>query len=165
MRQNHNFLKDSAHSSYIDGLRDSGIQVESIPMIEEMNTCLQPFGWGAVTIDGFIPGVVFFDFQAHGILPIAADIRQLEHIEYTPAPDIIHEAAGHAPILCNPQYANYVKIFGEIGRKAIATKEEHEVLGIRLNRQMEAPIRTATSTIGKIETKESGQPSSNNKWT
>lgn len=127
MRQNHHFLKDSAHSSYVDGLRDSGIKIESIPRIEEMNACLQPFGWGAVTIDGFIPGVVFFDFQAHGFLPIAADIRQLEHIEYTPAPDIIHEAAGHAPILCNPQYANYVKIFGEIGRKAIATKEEHEV--------------------------------------
>jgi len=127
MRQNYYYLKDSAHPSYVDGLRESGIKIESIPKIEEMNACLQPFGWGAVSIDGFIPGVVFFDFQAHGILPIAAEIRQLEHIEYTPAPDIIHEAAGHAPILCHPQYANYVKIFGEIGRKAIATKEEHEV--------------------------------------
>ncbi|MBP1934641.1 phenylalanine-4-hydroxylase [Ammoniphilus resinae] len=127
MRQNYYFLKDAAHPYYVDGLRKSGIKIESIPKIEEMNACLQPFGWGAVSIDGFIPGVVFFDFQSHGILPIAAEIRQLEHIEYTPAPDIIHEAAGHAPILCHPQYANYVKIFGEIGRKAIATKEEHEV--------------------------------------
>ncbi len=149
MRQNHNFLKDSAHSSYIDGLRDSGIKMESIPMIEEMNTCLQPFGWGAVTIDGFIPGVVFFDFQAHGILPIAADIRQLEHIEYTPAPDIIHEAAGHAPILCNPQYANYVKIFGEIGRKAIATKEEHEVF--EAIRTLSALLESGTASEQDIQ--------------
>jgi phenylalanine-4-hydroxylase len=32
------------------------------------------------------------EFQAYNVLVIASDIRQLEHIEYTPAPDIIHEA-------------------------------------------------------------------------
>ena len=127
MRQNHHFLRGKAHSSYLDGFRDSGIDMESIPNIKAMNDCLEPYGWGAVTIDGYIPGVAFFDFQARGILPIATDIRQAENIEYTPAPDIIHEAAGHAPILCDPTYARYVKIFGEIGSKAIATKEEHEV--------------------------------------
>lgn len=150
MRQNHHFLKYSAHSSYVDGLRDSGIKIESIPKIEEMNACLRPFGWGAVTIDGFIPGVVFFDFQAHGILPIAAEIRQLEHIEYTPAPDIIHEAAGHAPILCHPQYADYVKIFGEIGRKAIATKEEHEVF--EAVKALSALLESGTATDKDIQT-------------
>jgi phenylalanine-4-hydroxylase len=31
------------------------------------------------------------EFQAYNVLVIASDIRQLEHIEYTPAPDIIHE--------------------------------------------------------------------------
>jgi phenylalanine-4-hydroxylase len=38
------------------------------------------------------------EFQAYNVLVIASDIRQLEHIEYTPA-DIIHEGAGHAPII------------------------------------------------------------------
>jgi hypothetical protein len=38
------------------------------------------------------------EFQAYNVLVIASDIRQLEHIEYTPAPDIIHEGAGHAPL-------------------------------------------------------------------
>jgi phenylalanine-4-hydroxylase len=127
MRRNHRFLKETAHPSYVNGLQDSGINIESIPKIEEMNECLKPFGWAAVTIPGYIPGVVFFDFQGRGILPIATDIRTLEHVNYTPAPDIIHEAAGHAPILCDPQYAEYVKIFGNIGSKAIATKEEHDV--------------------------------------
>jgi phenylalanine-4-hydroxylase len=127
MRQNTNFLDGRAHKAYIDGLKASGINIESIPNVEEMNECLAPYGLGAATIDGFIPGVAFFDFQAHGILPIATDIRTLDHIDYTPAPDIIHEAAGHAPILCDEKYAQYVKIFGEIGSKAIATKEEHDV--------------------------------------
>lgn len=127
MRQNHNFLKDIAHPSYTSGLKASGIHIEKIPNVQEMNEALSPFGWGAANIDGFIPGVVFFDFQAHGILPIASDIRKLENIQYTPAPDIIHEAAGHAPILCEEKFSEYVKLFGEIGSKALATKEEHEL--------------------------------------
>ncbi|MEB1808904.1 MAG: aromatic amino acid hydroxylase [Bacillaceae bacterium] len=127
MRQNHHTLKDLAHEAYTEGLKASGIYTERIPDVSEMNQCLAPFGWGAATIDGFIPGVAFFEFQANGILPVVAEIRKLENIQYTPAPDMIHEAAGHAPILCNEKYSEYVKLFGEIGKKAIATKEEHDV--------------------------------------
>jgi hypothetical protein len=36
---------------------------------------------------------MLLEFQAYNVLVIASDIRQLEHIEYTPAPDI-HEGAG-----------------------------------------------------------------------
>ncbi|MEH7012229.1 aromatic amino acid hydroxylase [Neobacillus niacini] len=127
MRQNHNYLKDTAHQAYVGGLKSSGISVEKIPNVTDMNKALEPFGWGAANIDGFIPGVIFFDFQAHGILPIASDIRKLENIQYTPAPDIIHEAAGHAPILCEEKFSEYVKLFGQIGSKALATSEEHEL--------------------------------------
>ncbi|CRK83192.1 aromatic amino acid hydroxylase [Neobacillus massiliamazoniensis] len=127
MRQNHHNLKETAHSAYVGGLKSSAISVEKIPNVTEMNESLEPFGWGAANIDGFIPGVVFFDFQANGILPIASDIRKLENIQYTPAPDIIHEAAGHAPILCEEKFSEYVKLFGEIGSKALATSEEHEL--------------------------------------
>lgn len=127
MRQNHHFLKDTAHDAYVDGLKASGIKIESIPNVDEMNTSLSPYNWGAVNIDGFIPGVIFFDFQGHGFLPIASDIRKLENIQYTPAPDIIHEAAGHAPILLDEKFSEYVKLFGSIGAKALATKEEHEL--------------------------------------
>ncbi|WHX98301.1 aromatic amino acid hydroxylase [Neobacillus sp. DY30] len=127
MRQNHNYLKDTAHQAYVGGLKSSGISVEKIPNVTDMNKALEPYGWGAANIDGFIPGVIFFDFQAHGILPIASDIRKLENIQYTPAPDIIHEAAGHAPILCERKFSEYVKLFGQIGSKALATSEEHEL--------------------------------------
>jgi phenylalanine-4-hydroxylase len=61
-----------------------------------MNRILTEIGWAAVAVDGFNP--TFMEFQAYNVLVIASDIRQLEHIEYTPAPDIIHEGAGHAPL-------------------------------------------------------------------
>lgn len=126
MKQNHNFLEDIAHPAFLKGLKGSGIEVEMIPRVSEMNECLSKIGWGAVIVDGLIPGNAFFDLQAHGILPIATDIRKATNIEYTPAPDIIHEAAGHAPILFDETYSTFVKKIGEVGAKAFATEEEHE---------------------------------------
>jgi len=127
MRQNSSFLGTRAHGAYLEGLRTSGIRIDRIPNIREMNESLSTIGWGAVTVNGFIPGTAFFDFQAHNILPIACDIRQYEHIAYTPAPDIIHEAAGHAPIIKDETYRKYLQIFGSIGAKALSTWEDYEV--------------------------------------
>jgi phenylalanine-4-hydroxylase len=84
-----------------------------------MNRILREIGWAAVAVDGFIPPNAFMEFQAYQVLVIAADIRQLEHIEYTPSPDIIHEAAGHAPMIANPDYAEYLRRLGAIGAKTI----------------------------------------------
>ena len=92
-----------------------------------MNRILKDIGWAAVSVDGFIPPNAFMEFQAYNVLVIASDIRTIEHIEYTPAPDIIHEAAGHAPIIANPEYAEYLRRFGEIGCKAIASEKDDEM--------------------------------------
>ncbi|NOZ46598.1 MAG: aromatic amino acid hydroxylase [Chlorobi bacterium] len=127
MHQNIKYLKNVAHSSYIQGLQKTGINTERIPRIEEMNDILVEIGWAAVCVDGFIPPAAFMEFQAHNILVIAADIRQINNIEYTPAPDIIHEAAGHAPIIANEEYATYLKLFGEIGHKAFSSKNDYEI--------------------------------------
>jgi phenylalanine-4-hydroxylase len=92
-----------------------------------MNRILKEIGWAAVAVDGFIPPAAFMEFQAYNVLVIASDIRQLDHIEYTPAPDIIHEGAGHAPIIANPEYAEYLRRFGEIGCKAISNAKDYEL--------------------------------------
>ncbi len=76
---------------------------------------------------GFIPPAVFTEMQARGVLAIAEDIRTHEHIEYTPAPDIVHESAGHAPIIKDARYAEYLKRCGVAGFKAIATREDRAV--------------------------------------
>ena len=41
--------------------------------------------------------------------------------------DIIHEGAGHAPISANPEYAEYLRRFGEIGCKAISSHRDFEM--------------------------------------
>ncbi|MEP6653106.1 MAG: aromatic amino acid hydroxylase [Myxococcales bacterium] len=120
-------LVETAHPTYRDGLAATGISVDHIPRISEMNERLSRFGWRAVCVDGFIPPRAFQEFQAHGILPIAADIRTRQHLAYTPAPDIIHEAAGHAPILPDPVYARFLRRIGELGAQAFTVPEEDRV--------------------------------------
>jgi phenylalanine-4-hydroxylase len=127
MRQNTFFLKEYAHKVYFRGLLDTGISLERIPRIEEMNDILGKIDWGAVAVDGFIPPAAFMEFQAYKVLVIACDMRQIHHIEYTPAPDIVHEAAGHAPIIVDREYSNYLQRFGEVGARAMSSKKDFEL--------------------------------------
>ena len=127
MRMNVDYLSKVAHTSYVAGLEKTGISIENIPYMEGMNRILKEIGWAAVSVDGFIPPNAFMEFQAYNVLVIASDMRTINHIEYTPAPDIIHEAAGHAPIIANPEYAEYLRRFGEIGSKAISSAKDYEM--------------------------------------
>ncbi len=127
MRKNISYLSKVAHSLYNEGLEKTGISIDHIPNMYGMNRILKEIGWAAVAVDGFIPPNAFMEFQAYKVLVIASDIRQLENIEYTPAPDIIHEAAGHAPIIASEDYAEYLRRFGEIGAKAILSSHDNKM--------------------------------------
>jgi len=126
MRKNLDFLSDHAHPAYLDGLK-TGITIDKIPDIDEMNSCLEKIDWRAIIVDGFIPPAAFMEFQALKILVISAEMRTFGHILYTPAPDIVHEAAGHAPIIADEEYAEYLQQFGEYGSKAMSSKADFDI--------------------------------------
>lgn len=152
MRKNVDYLSKVAHSSYLEGLQKTGLEIDNIPNMYGMNRILKEIGWAAVAVDGFIPPNAFMEFQAYNVLVIACDIRQLEHIEYTPAPDIIHEGAGHAPIIANPEYAEYLRRFGEIGCKAISSARDYELYeAIRLLSILKEAEDTPAEEIKKAE--------------
>lgn len=120
-------LRETAHPAYEKGFLAAGITVDRIPRIDEMSRRLERFGFRAVCVDGFIPPRAFQAFQALGVLPIAADIRSSKHLAYTPAPDIIHEAAGHAPFLAEPHYARYVRRIGRVAERAFSTPADRRL--------------------------------------
>ncbi|WP_291136973.1 aromatic amino acid hydroxylase [Flavobacterium sp. UBA7663] len=152
MRKNVSYLSKVAHNSYLEGLEKTGLEIDNIPNMYGMNRILKEIGWAAVAVDGFIPPNAFMEFQAYNVLVIACDIRQLEHIEYTPAPDIIHEGAGHAPIIANPEYAEYLRRFGEIGCKAISSSRDYELYeAIRLLSILKEAEDTPEAAIKKAE--------------
>ncbi len=154
MRMNIDFLSKVAHKSYLSGLEKTGISTENIPKMEGMNRILKEIGWAAVSVDGFIPPNAFMEFQAYNVLVIASDIRTINHIAYTPAPDIIHEAAGHAPIIANPEYAEYLRRFGEIGSKAISSAKDYEMYeAIRLLSILKENPNSSKKEISKAQEK------------
>ncbi|WP_298426636.1 aromatic amino acid hydroxylase [uncultured Kordia sp.] len=161
MRKSVSYLSTVAHHSYLDGLQKTGISIDTIPSMYGMNRILKEIGWAAVAVDGFIPPNAFMEFQAYKVLVIASDIRQLEHISYTPAPDIIHEAAGHAPIIANPDYAEYLRRFGEIGAKAILSAHDNDMYEAvrKLSIVKEAPgsteseIEAAENRVNELQAK------------
>jgi phenylalanine-4-hydroxylase len=127
LRRHQTFLAEHAHCAYRAGLKAAAIDAERIVDIDEMNARLGDLGWRAVVVDGFVPPAIFMEFQSHRILPISADMRTLDHINYTPAPDIVHEAAGHAPILADRRYGDFLARIGEVGARALARREDQVV--------------------------------------
>jgi len=144
MRVSRAFFGKHAHPMYLQGLEATGISTERIPRISEMDEALRKMGWRAVAINGFIPPAIFLEFQSLRLLAIACDMRKLENLGYTPSPDIVHEAAGHAPIVADPSYRAYLEAYGEIARNAIITKYDLELYNaiLKLSEIKEDPNST-----------------------
>lgn len=153
MRRSQDFFREHAVSTYKEGFAQSGLKIDRIPHIDEIDRALQNFGWGAVPVVGFIPPWAFIEFQARKILPIATDMRTVEHIAYTPAPDIVHEAAGHAPILPDRDYSDYLAYYASLGTKAIYSQQDLRLYeAVRyLSDVKEKPESTAAIIAGAEE--------------
>lgn len=152
LRQLKNYLSRHAHQSYSSGLEKTGITIDSIPRIEDISQHLEKFGWRALPVSGFIPPAAFMELQSLSILPIASDMRSIDHLAYTPAPDIVHEAAGHAPIIADPEYAAYLKQYAQIAKKALISKEDLELY--KAIRELSDIKESPSSTVAEIKAAE-----------
>ena len=154
LRQLRKFLSKNAHDSYLSGLEKTGIDVESIPRIEDISQKLEAFGWRALPVSGFIPPAAFMELQSLSVLPIASDMRSIEHLQYTPAPDIVHEAAGHAPIIAHPEYAEYLKQYSQVAKKSIISQEDLDLYeAIRWLSDIKENPASTKSDIAQAESK------------
>ena len=154
MKISTNFFTENADKVYIEGLKKTGITLNKIPKIKSIDKKLSEFGWRAVCVRGFIPPNIFMEFQSLKILPIAADMRNHKHITYTPSPDIVHEAAGHAPIIANKDYAQYLIDYGEIAVKSIMSSEDLDIYyAIRALSDIKENINATNKDINKANKK------------
>jgi phenylalanine-4-hydroxylase len=111
---------------------------------------LTEIGWAAVAVDGFIPPNAFMEFQAYNVLVIASDIRQLEHIEY--AGTRYYSWRRRSRTIANPEYAEYLRRFGEIGCKAISSDTDYQMYeAIRLLSIVKEGKDTPQATIDEAE--------------
>ncbi|OUW79081.1 MAG: hypothetical protein CBD77_03155, partial [bacterium TMED217] len=63
------FFEKHAHQSYLEGLEMTGIPIDHIPRVEGMDKRLDNYNWGAVTVKGFIPPIIFMEFLSRKVLP------------------------------------------------------------------------------------------------
>ena len=144
-------LVDRTAVEYQNSFASVGLNPYTIPNLEEMNAALEKFDWKVVTVDGFIPPTSFMRFQANCALPVTRFIRSRSQLDYTPAPDIIHEAAGHLPMLVNPDYRNFLKRLGTIGAKAELTDLDTDIYR---NQKRHADLMATSGTSNSKEIQE-----------
>ena len=81
-------------------------------------------GWGLEIVPGLIPVDDFFALLAQQRFCTSTWVRRPDQLDYLEEPDMFHDTFGHVPPLMNPEFAAFMKRFGEIG-VALRGREEH----------------------------------------
>jgi phenylalanine-4-hydroxylase len=114
------------HPAYLEGLRRLALP-SSIPRTEELNARLEPTGWRVVSVIGYLPTAAYGALVATNVLPVSREIRRAEHIDFAPAPDMVHDVLGHLPLLFSPQFRRYLKTLAHAMVKAAANSLDQEL--------------------------------------
>jgi phenylalanine-4-hydroxylase len=123
-------LEGRACEEYLDGLRLLNLPTDRVPQCHEVSEVLtKKTGWSIAPVPALIPFDTFFTMLANKQFPAASFIRCREELDYLQEPDIFHEIFGHAPLLTNPVYADFVHTYGKIG---LAASHSERVLLARL---------------------------------
>ncbi len=113
---------------YLGAKRDLGFSNDRIPQLSEMNRRLKELtGFRLAPIEGLVETRGFLSWLSYRVMLSTQYIRHHSHPEYTPEPDIVHEAIGHIPMFTNPNFADYSQLVGHGAR--IATDQQLEELG------------------------------------
>lgn len=117
-----------ASKFYLQAKKDLGISVNRIPQLSEMSKRLQKLsGFRLAPIEGLVETRAFLSWLSYRTMLCTQYIRHWSRPEYTPEPDIVHEAIGHIPMFTNRDFADFSQFIGHGAR--IATDQQLEELG------------------------------------
>ena len=117
-----------ASAFYLQAKRDLGISNDRIPQLSEMNRRLKELSnFRLAPIEGLVETRAFLSWLSYRTMLCTQYIRHASRPEYTPEPDIVHEAIGHIPMFTNRNFADFSQFIGHGAR--IATDQQLEELG------------------------------------
>lgn len=117
-----------ASAFYLDAKEKLGITTTKIPQLSEMNKRLKELSnWRLAPIEGLVETRGFLSWLSYRTMLCTQYIRHTSRPEYTPEPDIVHEAIGHIPNFTNRDFADFSQFIGHGAR--IASDEQLEELG------------------------------------
>ncbi|MDX2162648.1 MAG: amino acid hydroxylase [bacterium] len=101
---------------WLDGLARLNITHDGIPDFAAMDQVLYDLvGWNLVSTDiQYSTDQDWFVAMNRREFLITEYIRDRQDIDYTPLPDIFHDAFGHLPFMADRQFADYCQRFGTI---------------------------------------------------
>jgi phenylalanine-4-hydroxylase len=142
-----------ANGRFLEGLGKLALDPDAVPRLSDVNGFLAPLsGFSARAVSGYVPAFVFFDCLRQRAFPTTITVRDANHLDYLPEPDIFHDIAGHVPMHTDRRFSDVLVRFGEFAREAAAHAQgmagegEHERL-LRLESILRALARFFWFTI------------------
>lgn len=114
-------LPGRACDAFLAGVDKLDLGAGGVPDFAALSSRLSDLtGWRIVPVPQLIPDHVFFYHLANRRFPAGNFIRPRDQIDYIEAPDVFHDVFGHAPMLTDPAFADYMQAYGKAGWKALA---------------------------------------------
>ena len=100
------------------------LNAEEIPDFNLMNAALvKASGWSIEVVPGLIPVEDFFRLLAQRKFSASTWVRKINQLDYLEEPDMFHDIFGHTPLLAEPNFAQFMKDFGDLGVEFIDNEE------------------------------------------
>ena len=114
-----NLHESHAASAYLAGFRRLGLLASHPPVPGSLAERLgRETGFGLVLTDGLLDPRIFLKHLGRRRQPCTVYLRHGSRPDYTPEPDLVHEAVGHAPMLTDPDAARLNEVIGQAAADA-----------------------------------------------
>lgn len=108
-------LAGFACRDYLSGQAKLGFSPDAVPQVRDIDRRLAALtGAGVQPVAALIPQDEFSTLLKNRQFPVATFIRRREHLDYIEEPDIFHEVFGHCPMLCDPDFCQFMERFGAL---------------------------------------------------
>jgi phenylalanine-4-hydroxylase len=110
-------LKGHVYENFHTYLQELHLPHNVIPQLSDVSRVLKKnTGWIISKVDGLINYDEFFYLLSHRIFPSTIKLRKSPR--FSKDPDIFHEIFGHAPMLLNQRYADFLQQIGVFALKS-----------------------------------------------
>jgi len=117
-----------ASSLYLEAKKNLGISCQQIPQLQELNSKLDAAtNFRLAPIEGLVETRAFLSWLGKRTMLSTQYLRHHSRPDYTPEPDVVHEAIGHIPMFTVPDFADFSEFVGK--GAVIASDEQLEQLG------------------------------------
>jgi len=123
-----NQIRRFASIAYLEGLQICNF-MDTIPKIEELNEILfSTTGWKIEIVPGLIDNHSFFKLLSEKKFPASTWVRKMASLDYLEEPDMFHDVFGHAPLLTNNDFCEFLVALANLALKFIEDENAIELL-------------------------------------